>query len=217
MEYIRPDVSALLEDIDEAQAEEAEEAEQSERRQLVADVPDGVRYKVTRSMHEFVTSIAVQGGLDASVAWTIQGHVASRGTAGHVHQRLVVTDDLGNPVHQPELRGGEKVVGLDNMSDVVHPEIFAHLREAMHILQNRLGRSVNLAECMDPKRSSLFERLAANRMRMSSVLSGHQYLLDKTHDRLNLQSKRIIDALLQTFPDAPRRRKRLRARSPLRV
>jgi len=181
--------------------DDVEEVTQTERQNMQPDFSSNMSYEATRALHEFIISVAVQGGLQANDAWAVQGHVqTSSGHGAEIHQKLIIVDDDGNDVHPPDERGGYKRIGIDNLGDFIHPMISAHLREAIHIIAKRIKRTnVTMEEMLDPTRRALFERLTANRMRMSNVLSGHQYLLDKTHDRLNLQAKHIIDAIMLTF------------------
>jgi len=198
--------------------EQTEPVTNEQRQTMQVHFGSNMNFGATRALHEFIRSVAVQGGLDANDAWAVQGHIEnSTGNTREYHQELVILDDFGNNIHQTHERGAWQRIGLDNLGDFVHPLIFTHLREAIHIIAKRIKRhDVSLVEMLDPVRRALFERLAANRMRMSSVLSGHQYLLDKTHDRLNIQAKHIINAIIVTFKislKGERRRERGRIRA----
>jgi hypothetical protein len=189
--------------IDECNVENNKCVTDAERQSIKRNIANNMTYHVTRQLHEFIRKIAVKGGLDASLAWEVQGYITTNTNVNtQHHQTLVICDTDGHIVHDNTEGNNYCIVGLNNLGDVINARIFAALHDAMFIISNRLRhRTITLEQLLHPIRRETFALLSANRMRMVDVIAGHQYLLDKTHDRLNRAAKHLINAIMLTYTD----------------
>ena len=203
--------------IDECNTENNKCVTDAERQSIKRNIANNKTYQVTRQLHEFIRKIAVKGGLDASLAWEVQGYITTNtNVSTQHHQTLVIGDTRGHVVDDMNESHDYCIVGMDNLGDVINARIFAALHDAMFIISNRLRhRTITLEQLLHPVRRETFALLSANRMRMVDVIAGHQYLLDKTHDRLNRAAKHLIKAIMVTYTDNNTHTSRCYNRGPI--
>lgn len=87
-----------------------------------------------------------------------------------------------------------KWMSVPEISGVVHlsASLYGHIQEAQDILERVVGQRFRLESLVERRLSTLFARLVGLRIHMSQFLSGVNYQLDRTYNRLHREQHLVL-------------------------
>jgi len=90
-----------------------------------------------------------------------------------------------------------KWLSIPEISGVVHLSsvLYGHIKEAQDILERKVGQRFVLKGLVEGSVSTLFARLVGIRIHLSQFLSGMNYQLDRTYNRLHREQHLVLRSL----------------------